>query len=176
MLSPMLRFLSPYWALVIVYLIFVIFLSISKFTAKQASTDKASPPSPNPETLFIDKGTSYEVQMSVCVHDDLGLVSLVCSKGEEIGQEDDRTEKVIPLTFITERPMEPKCGSQWAFPCLGANHVMIGVVCALALFVLPLNLSVNIHLISFVDRLLEMSLKCFMSSKSVVPYKNMDMI
>lgn len=171
MLSPMLRFLAPIWALVLCA--FVMFLTISKFPTRQASTHKASPSNSDPNTVFDDKVTSYKVKISECVYEDLGLVSHGCSNGEEIEPKVDSTEQVIPLTFITEIPMKPECGSQWAFPCLGGNHVMIGVVCTLVLFVLPLNLSVNIYLISSIDRLLELSLKSFMLSKSV---KNKEII
>ncbi|XP_056256694.1 uncharacterized protein LOC130184679 [Seriola aureovittata] len=100
------------------------------------------------------------VQMSVDHHGDFVLISPGCLSAERGGQEHERTKRGIPLTFITEEHVDSQYRSklgwrQWGFPCLGVN-VMIGFVGVLSIFVLPLNLSVNILLIRTIETLLEM--------------------
>lgn len=107
------------------------------------------------------------VQMSACHHGDFVLLSPECLSAERRGQEHERTKRGIPLTFITEEHMNSQCRSlggwrQRGFPCLGVN-VMIGFMGVLSIFVLPLNLSVNISLIQTIERLLEMCIKPLVS-------------
>ncbi|XP_068568366.1 uncharacterized protein [Cebidichthys violaceus] len=107
------------------------------------------------------------VQMSAHHHGDFVLITRECLSAERRGQELERTEKCIPLTFITE-DVDAQNRSQrgWrrgGFPCPGVN-VMIGVVGVLSIFVLPLNLSVNILLIRTIETLLELCIKSFVSS------------
>ncbi|XP_031719510.1 uncharacterized protein LOC116392290 isoform X1 [Anarrhichthys ocellatus] len=106
------------------------------------------------------------VQMSAHHHGDFVLITPECLSAERRGQEHERTKKCIPLTFITE-DVDAQNRSQrgWrrgGFPCPGVN-VMIGVVAVLSIFVLPLNLSVNILLIRTVETLLELCIKSFVS-------------
>lgn len=108
------------------------------------------------------------VQMSACHHGDVVLISPECLSAERGGQEHERTKTGTPLTFITEDHMDSQfrsqCGwRQWDFPCLGAN-VMIGFVGVFSIFVLPLNLSVNILLIRTIETLLELCIKPLVSS------------
>lgn len=100
-------------------------------------------------------------QMSVCHHGDFVLLSPACLSGKRGGQEHERTKRGIPLTFITEQQPVDSVHRSWCgwrrwrgFPCLGVN-VMIGFVGVLTIFVLPLNLSVNILLIRTIETLLE---------------------
>ncbi|XP_041817098.1 uncharacterized protein LOC121623738 [Chelmon rostratus] len=105
------------------------------------------------------------LQMSVRHHGDFVLISPECLS---VGQERERTKTGIPLTFIVENHAYSQCRSQcgwrqWGFPCLGVN-VMIGFVSVLSIFVLPLNLSVNIVLIRSIETLLELCIKSLISS------------
>ncbi|XP_070815788.1 uncharacterized protein [Chaetodon trifascialis] len=105
------------------------------------------------------------VQMSVRHHGDFVLISPECLSA---GQERKRTKTGIPLTFIMEDHVDSQCRSrcgwrQWGFPCPGVN-VMIGFVGVLSIFVLPLNLSVNIALIRSIETLLELCIKSLISS------------
>ncbi|XP_047438291.1 uncharacterized protein LOC125006370 isoform X2 [Mugil cephalus] len=118
------------------------------------------------------------VQMSACRHGDFGLVSPECLSGRRGGQEHERTKRGIPLTFITEEHVDSqyrsRCGwRQRGFPCQGAK-VMIGFVCVLSIFVLPLNLSVNILLIRTLETMLEQCIESLTSSPAgdtSTPYK-----
>ncbi|KAM7402306.1 hypothetical protein PAMP_017553 [Pampus punctatissimus] len=110
------------------------------------------------------------MQMSMCRHGDFVLLSPECLSVERGGQEHERTKRGIPLTFITEEHMNSKCRSlcgwrRWGFPCLGVN-VMIGFVGVLSIFVLPLNLSVNILLIRTIETLVELCIKASVSSEA----------
>lgn len=100
------------------------------------------------------------VQMSADHHGDFVLISPGCLSAESGGQERERTKKGVPLTFITAEHVDSQYRSQlgwrqWGFPHLGVN-VMIGFVGVLAIFVLPLNLSVNILLIRTIETLLQL--------------------
>lgn len=53
---------------------------------------------------------------------------------------------------------------------------MIGVVCVLAIFVFPLSFSINIYLISSIEKVLELSVKSLALSKSAISYNDMHMI
>ncbi|XP_071350984.1 uncharacterized protein [Trachinotus anak] len=108
------------------------------------------------------------VQMSADHHGDFVLISPGCLPAERGGQEQERTKRGIPLTFITEKHVDSQYRSQlgwrqWGFPCLGVN-VMIGFVGVLSIFVLPLNLSVNILLIRTIETLLELCVRSLVSS------------
>ncbi|KAI3369955.1 hypothetical protein L3Q82_024758, partial [Scortum barcoo] len=108
------------------------------------------------------------VQMSTRHYGDFVLVSPQCLSTERGAQEHERTRTGTPLTFITEDHMDSQFRSQcrWrqrGFPCLGVN-VMIGFVGVLSIFVLPLNLSVNILLIRTIETLLELCIKLLVSS------------
>lgn len=108
------------------------------------------------------------VQMSAHHHGDFVLVSPECLSAQEAGQEHERTKKGIPLTFITDEHVDSQYRSQsgwhqWGFPCPGVN-VIIGFVGVLSIFVLPLNLGVNILLIRTIETLLELCIKSFVSS------------
>ncbi|XP_044205518.1 uncharacterized protein LOC122981068 [Thunnus albacares] len=108
------------------------------------------------------------MQMSACRHGDFVLLSPECLSAERGGQEHERTKRGIPLTFITEEHVNSQCTSlcgwrQWGFPCLGVN-VIIGFVGVFSIFVLPLNLCVNILLIRTIETLLELCIKSLVSS------------
>ncbi|XP_040890010.1 uncharacterized protein LOC121179304 [Toxotes jaculatrix] len=108
------------------------------------------------------------VQMSARHHGDLVLVSPGCLSAERGEQEHERTMRGIALTFITEEHVDSQYGSQlvWqqsGFPCPGVN-VMIGFVGVLSIFVLPLNLSVNILLIRTIETVLELCVRSLVSS------------
>uniref|UniRef100_UPI0037E7CA8A uncharacterized protein n=1 Tax=Semicossyphus pulcher TaxID=241346 RepID=UPI0037E7CA8A len=108
------------------------------------------------------------VQMSTSHYGDFVLIPPeLLSAGKE-GQEHERTKRGILLTFIAEDHVDSKYNSQswrgqWGFPSLGVN-VMIGFVGVLSMFVLPLNLSVNILLIRTIETLLELCIKSLVSS------------
>lgn len=107
-------------------------------------------------------------QMSARHHGDFVLIPPECLSAERGGREHERTKRVIPLTFITEDHVDSQYRSQrgwrrWGFPGPGAN-VMIGFVGVLSIFVLPLNLSVNILLIRTIESLLELCIQSLVSS------------
>ncbi|KAL7408442.1 hypothetical protein ABVT39_023607 [Epinephelus coioides] len=108
------------------------------------------------------------VQMLAHHHGDFVLISPECLPAEREGQEQERTKRGIPLTFIMEEHVVSQYRSQsgwrqWDFPHPGAT-VMIGFMSALSIFVLPLNLSVNILLIRTIETLLELCIKSLISS------------
>lgn len=103
------------------------------------------------------------VQMSARHHGDFVLVSPGCLSGLRGGHEQGRTKRGAPLEHV-DPEHRSQCGWwTWGFPCLGVN-VMIGFVSVLSIFVLPLNLSVNILLIRTTETLLELFIKSFVSS------------
>lgn len=94
------------------------------------------------------------VQMSTRHHGDFVLSSPGGLSAERGGQEHGRTKRGAPL--------------QGGFPCL-EGHVLTGFVGVLSIFVLPLNLSVNILLIRTIESLLETCLKSlFLSAPSTI--------
>ncbi|XP_070759307.1 uncharacterized protein [Enoplosus armatus] len=108
------------------------------------------------------------VQMSARHHGDFVLISPECLSAERGGQEHEWTKTGIPLTFITDDHVDSQHGShcgwqRWGFPCPGVN-VMIGFVGVLSIFVLPLNLSVNVLLIRTIETLLERCIKSLVLS------------
>ncbi|XP_031157466.1 uncharacterized protein LOC116051300 [Sander lucioperca] len=108
------------------------------------------------------------VQMSEHHHGDFVLISPECLSAQRGGQEHDKTKRGIPLAFITEKHVDSQYRSlsgwrQWGFPCPGVN-VMLGFVGVLSIFVLPLNLSVNILLIRTIETMLELCIKSSLSS------------
>ncbi|CAK6952592.1 uncharacterized protein LOC122981068 [Scomber scombrus] len=125
-------------------------------------------PEKTESSCTVHKAYSWNsMQMSARHHGDFVLLSPECLSAERRGQEHERTKRGIPLTFIMEEHMNSKCRSQcgwrqWGFPCLGVN-VMIGFVGVLSIFVLPLNLSVNIPLIRTIENLLELCIKPLVS-------------
>lgn len=196
MFSPMLRLSCPCWALTLLYFILVIILIISTvLLRRQATTHSLTDPltmsvseraqSVDPEKTESSCSTHTRpawnsVQMLAYLYGDSGLLSPGCSVVEEGGQGHGKTEKVIALTFIPGRLEEPHRRSpcwwrRWGFSCLGAN-VMIGVVCVLAIFVFPLSFSINIYLISSIEKVLELSVKSLALSKSAISYNDMHMI
>lgn len=105
------------------------------------------------------------MQMSACQHGDFVLVPPECLSAEKGGQ---RTTRGTPMAFITEVHTDsqfrgPHGWRQWGFPCLRVN-VMIGCVAVLSIFVLPLNLSVNILLIRTIETFMESCLKSLIAS------------
>ncbi|XP_029989977.1 uncharacterized protein LOC115419381 [Sphaeramia orbicularis] len=107
------------------------------------------------------------MQMSARLHGDFGLHSPGCLSVERAGHEHQSTKTATPLTFINEELVDSQYGSlcgwrQWGFPCLGVN-VMTGCMCVLSIFVLPLNLSVNIVLIRTIETLMELCVKTLVS-------------
>lgn len=168
--SPMMRFLNPCWVMASLFIAVAIILSICHLCAKPTIMQLKSP-----DVDTVSSLNSCEVQMFVT--GDLELYPGGAKSEKVIVQDgNNRPEKVIPLTLTEERPSAgPQSGNDLVFPCLGAD-VMIGVVCALAMFVLPLNLSVNIVLISSVEKILQWSMSYF-GLKNVMPYTyDMDII
>ncbi|KAF7659175.1 hypothetical protein LDENG_00002250 [Lucifuga dentata] len=102
------------------------------------------------------------MKMSARHYGDFVLISPECLTAESGGQ---RTKRGIPLTYIIQEHMDAQCRSpgwrQWGFPYL---NVMIGFVGVLSIFVLPLNLSVNIFLIRTIEAVLESCIKSLISS------------
>ncbi|XP_042352189.1 uncharacterized protein LOC121950302 [Plectropomus leopardus] len=114
------------------------------------------------------------VQMSEHHHGDFVLISPECLSVERGGQEQERTKRGVPLTFITEDHVGSQYRSQtgwrhWGFPRPGVN-VMIGFVSVLFIFVLPLNLSVNILLIRTIEALLELCIKSLIPTAAITSY------
>ncbi|XP_034551075.1 uncharacterized protein LOC117821116 [Notolabrus celidotus] len=108
------------------------------------------------------------MQMSTSHHGDFVLIPPDFISAGKGGQEYGRTKRGILLTFIEENHVDSEhrsqfCRGQWGFPCLGVD-VMIGFVGVLSIFVLPLNLSVNILLIRTIETLLELCIKYLVSS------------
>lgn len=168
--SPMMRFLHPCWILVSIFIALAVILSSSLLCKKPASTQLKSP-----DADAVPLHNNCEVQI---LANNYVKLSTVHAKTEQnsVQEDDNRTEKVIPLTLTEERQSaEAQSGNGRVFPNPGAD-VMIGVVCVLAMFVLPLNLSVNIHLISSTEKILQWSVKYFELSKNVTPYNDMDII
>lgn len=100
-------------------------------------------------------------------HGDFVLISPGCLSAERGGRERDGTKRGTPLTLITAgHEGSQRRGQfgrlQWGFPCLWLD-VMIGSVSVLAIFVLPLNLSVNILLIRTIEILLELFVRSVLS-------------
>lgn len=168
--SPMMRFLNPCWIMASLFIAVAIILSIFHLCGKPTIMQLKSP---DVDTVSPQNSCKVQLFASKEVELDPG-----CAKSKKVIVQDDnnRTEKVIPLTLAEERTSAgPQSGSDLVFPCLGAD-VMIGVVCALAMFVLPLNLSVNIQLISSVENILQWSMSYF-GLKNVMPYSyDMDII
>ncbi|XP_035487632.1 uncharacterized protein LOC118309522 isoform X1 [Scophthalmus maximus] len=107
------------------------------------------------------------VQMLARHHGDFVLISPGCLSAERGGRERDGTKRGTPLTLITAgHEGSQRRGQfgrlQWGFPCLWLD-VMIGSVSVLAIFVLPLNLSVNILLIRTIEILLELFVRSVLS-------------
>nr|XP_040058719.1 uncharacterized protein LOC120834669 [Gasterosteus aculeatus aculeatus]XP_040058721.1 uncharacterized protein LOC120834669 [Gasterosteus aculeatus aculeatus] len=105
-------------------------------------------------------------QMSAHHHGAFVLVSPACLCAERRGQEHERTKKRPPPTLVAE-DVDAQNGSQsgWrqgGFPCQGVD-VLMGTVAVLSIFVLPLNLSVNILLIRTIETLLVLCVKSLVS-------------
>lgn len=168
--SPMMRFPHPCWVMASLFIPLAIILSICLLSRKPTVMQLRSP-----AVDTVSFQNSCKVQTFANKEVDL---SFGCAKSDKIIVQEDnkRTEKVIRLTLSEERQsVGPHSGNDRVLPCPGAD-VMIGVMCALAMFVLPLSLSVNIHLISSVEKILERSIKCLGFAKCVVPYNDMDVI
>ncbi|XP_039908149.1 uncharacterized protein LOC120746757 isoform X3 [Simochromis diagramma] len=107
-------------------------------------------------------------QMLTCNHGDFVLISPMCLSGKKGRQEQEMAGRDVSVAFITEENVDSQCRSwcgwrQWGFPSLGVN-VMIGLVCVLSIFALPLNLSVNVVLVRTIETLLELCIKSVLSS------------
>ncbi|KAM4613605.1 uncharacterized protein ACJ7VT_011647 [Polymixia lowei] len=114
------------------------------------------------------------MQMSPRHHGDFDPLSLESLSADSGGQEHQRGKRGvpiipigIPIISIIEGYTESLYRSQygwrhWGFPCLGVN-VMTGLVGMLSVFVLPLNLSVNILLIQTIETILELFIKSLIS-------------
>lgn len=168
--SPTMRFLHPCWIMVSLFIALAIILSIFLLSRKATVMHLASP---GADTVLFQSSCKIQVFPNSDVE-----LSPGCAKTEKniVEEDSNRREKVIPLTLTEERQsVGPQSGNDQVFPCPGAD-VMIGVVCVLAMFVLPLNLSVNIHLIGSVEKTLQWSVKHLGLLKSVMPYKDMDFI
>ncbi|XP_068170650.1 uncharacterized protein [Antennarius striatus] len=103
-------------------------------------------------------------QVSTLHHGDLGIVFPECLSA---GRQQDGTKTVALVRFSTEDPVESRHRSQRGcrrrgFPSLGVN-VMIVLVGVLAIFFLPINLSVNIILIRTIDVLVEQCVRALVS-------------
>ncbi|CAJ1050528.1 uncharacterized protein LOC117821116 [Xyrichtys novacula] len=103
------------------------------------------------------------MEMSTSHYGDFVLIPPDFVSAGKVGQESERTKSSILLTFIAEDRVDSEHRRQWGFPCPGVN-VMIGLVGVLSIFVLPLNLSVNIFLIRTIETLLELCIKSLVSS------------
>ncbi|XP_071401149.1 uncharacterized protein [Centroberyx affinis] len=111
------------------------------------------------------------MQMSPHHHGDFVLLSPECLSADWGGQEHKRTKRGTPLAFIMEERVDSQyrspCGwRQWGFPCLGVN-IMTGFVGVLSVFVLPLNLGVNVLLIRTIETMLELCVKCLVSLQQI---------
>ncbi|XP_034440407.1 uncharacterized protein LOC117760996 isoform X2 [Hippoglossus hippoglossus] len=126
-------------------------------------------PEKTESSCTVHRAYSWNIeQMLAHHHGDIVLISPGCLSAEWGGHELERTKRGVPLTFITEGHVDSQFRSQlgwrrWGFPCLWVN-VMIGFVGVLSIFVLPLNLSVNIFLIRTIETLLELCVTSLVSS------------
>lgn len=168
--SPSMRFLHPCWIMVLLFIALAIILSIFLLSRKATVRDFASP---GVDTVLFQNSCKVQMFPNSAAELSPGCVKLEKNIAEE---DSNRTEKVIPLTLAEERQsVGPQSGNDRVFPCPGAD-VMIGVVCVLAMFVLPLNLSVNIHLIGSVEKTLQWSVKYLGLLRSGMLYRDMDFI
>lgn len=159
--SPTMRFLHPCWIMVSLFI--ALAMSVSVFLLSRKAT-----------VMPLASTVSFQNSCKIQVFPNSD-VQISPKTEKNIAEEDcNRTEKVIPLTLTEERQSAgPQSGNDRVFPCPGAD-VMIGVVCVLAMFVLPLNLSVNIHLIGSVEKALQWSVKRLWWLKSVTPHESVD--
>ncbi|XP_033823154.1 uncharacterized protein LOC117371562 [Periophthalmus magnuspinnatus] len=139
--SPMMRVLPPCWAMALLF--FAIAVAICTFLQCKTPKETATPDADTSETQ-----NTCTIQM--CGKSDVGLSPEYTVKNTE-HKDHNSTEKVIRLTL----PEETKAQSGSSL----GTEVMIGVVCILAMFVLPLHLTVNIHLISVMEKTAERSMK-----------------
>lgn len=168
--SPTMRFLHPCWIMASLFIVLAIILSVFLLSRRATVMNHASPG-------VGDVSFQNSCKIQVFPNSDAEL-SPGCAKTEKnIAEEDgNRSEKVIPLTLAEERQsVGPQSGNDRVFPCPGAD-VMIGVVCVLAMFVLPLNVSVNVQLIGSVEKALQWSVKRSGLLRTVMPYKDMEFI
>lgn len=110
------------------------------------------------------------MKMSTCHHGDFVLIPPEVISAGKGGHDYGRTKRGIHLTFIADNLVDSEhrsqfCPGQWGFPCLGVN-VMIGFMGVLSVFVLPLNLSVNILLIRTIETLLELSVRSLVNTNN----------
>lgn len=127
------------------------------------SVSECVDPEKTESSCTVHRACSWNsAQMLACHHGDFVLISPEClSAGQE-------PKTGIPVTFSTEDHVDSEYRSQcgWlqrGFPCLEVN-VMIEFVGVLSIFVLPLNLSVNILLIRTIETLLEQCIKSLVTS------------
>ncbi|KAM3621021.1 uncharacterized protein V6R79_005078 [Siganus canaliculatus] len=137
---------------------------MSPAAAAAAAAARCVDPEKTESSCTVHKAYSWNImQMSARHQGDFVLFS---SEFLSEGRGHESTETGIPLTFITEDHMDSHGRSSWrrrGFPCLGVN-VITGCVSVLAIFVLPLNLSVNILLIRTIDSLLEAGVQALVGS------------
>ncbi|XP_029947936.1 uncharacterized protein LOC115388802 [Salarias fasciatus] len=142
----------PCWGTLLLLLLLILLLLVLLTSGLDSRPRAPAAPVP-PAPLAVSCG--HGVQMSARLHGDSVLAAHACLPGKSGGRERDRTESGVPLTFIPQE--EADLPHRWrvgAFPCPGLE-VMIGLGSVLAVFVLPLYLSVNILLVRTVETLLE---------------------
>lgn len=107
----------------------------------------------------------HSKQMSTPCH---GGFIVIAPKFFFAGQDQERTKRGTPMTFITEDHEDSQDSSQrvwhhWCFPSPGVRFT-IGLMGVGSIFVLPLILSVNILLVQTIDNLLELCIKSVLVS------------
>lgn len=106
----------------------------------------------NPSWIFVPLSSGLLI-LAVRMHRQTRVPAWVTSAGQE------RTKTGIPPTFITGDRVHLQRGwREWGFPRPGANAI-IGFMAVLFTFVMPLNLSVNILLISTIETVLGICIK-----------------
>ncbi|XP_072309077.1 uncharacterized protein [Eucyclogobius newberryi] len=153
--SPMVKLLPPFWGMASVY------IAITTATSVCIIWSRPEKPS-SPE---VDNCT-----VRMFATKDVGL-SLEYAEQNTEQKDQNCREKVIRLTLTEER----KAGRAQSGSGLGAA-VMIGVVCVLVMFALPLHLAVNIHLFNAVEKIAERSMKRFGLSGSAAAHNPVDTV
>ncbi|KAJ0068881.1 hypothetical protein NL108_014019 [Boleophthalmus pectinirostris] len=156
--SPMMRVLPPYWIMVLLY--FSIALAVCSFLLWRKYTELATPDVDTSEAQCTCTIQMYDKR-------DVGL-SPECTVKNTEKQDHNSTEKVVHLELPEERKVQNGSSPR--------TDLMIGVVCILAMFVLPLYFTVNIHLIILLDKTTERSIKYFGFSRCVTVHNHMDTI
>ncbi|XP_074528131.1 uncharacterized protein LOC141791493 isoform X2 [Halichoeres trimaculatus] len=128
-------------------------------------------PEKTESSCTIHKAYSWNsMKMSTSHHGDFVLIPPDVVSAGKGGQEYGGTKRSIRLTFIADNHVDSEhrrqfCWGQWGFPCPRVN-VMIGFMGVLSVFVLPLNLSVNILLIRTIETLLELCVRSLVNTNN----------